>query len=263
MSDDMYTRTRLLLGDDGIERLRNASVIICGCGAVGGYTAEAMVRAGVGRIRFVDGDTFSESNLNRQILCTHGTIGRYKSEVAEERALSINPSLKADHMVCHISAETLPSIFDTQCDLLLDCIDTLACKAELIRYAYSRDIPVFSSMGAAMHMDPTRIHASTLDKTSVCPVARSLRKSLRDIDQSSIRVVYSDEEPLTVERETDEHGKGVIGSLPTVPGIVGLTLASLAISHITGKRRPRTAKVISNSQIGPPSGKTNPAEELR
>ena len=235
MSDDMYSRTRLLVGDEGIERLTKASVIICGCGAVGGYTAEAMVRAGVGRIRFVDGDTFSESNLNRQILCTRDTVGRFKSEVAEERARSINPSIDADHMVCHISSETLLSIFDTECDILLDCIDTLACKADLIRYAYNKRIPMFSSMGAAMHMDPTRIHVSTLDKTSVCPVARSLRKSLRDIDQSRICVVYSDEEPFSVERETDEHGKGVIGSLPTVPGIVGLTLASMAISHIIGK----------------------------
>ena len=235
MTDDMYSRTRLLLGDDAVGRLKRASVLICGCGAVGGYTAEAMVRAGVGRIRFVDGDTFAESNLNRQILCTRDTLGRSKSECAEERARSINPSITADHMDCHISSDTLPSIFDTDFDVLLDCIDTLACKAELIRYAYGKGIPVFSSMGAAMHVDPQRVRASTLDKTSVCPVARSLRKSLRDIDQSRITVVYSDEVPFSVERSTDEHGKGVIGSLPTVPGVAGLTLASLAVSFICGK----------------------------
>ena len=229
----MYSRTRLLLGDDGIERLRNASVVLCGCGAVGGYAAEALVRAGVGRIIFVDGDTFSESNLNRQILCTRDTIGRSKCECAEERARSINPSIDARHLSCHISSETLPSIFDGGCDVLLDCIDTLACKADLIRFAYNRNIPVFSSMGAAMHSDPTRVHVSTLDRTSVCPVARSLRKNLKDIDQTKITVVYSDEEPPSLERETDEHGKGVIGSLPTVPGLFGLTLASLAISHIS------------------------------
>ncbi len=228
----MYSRTRLLVGDEGIERLKKTSVILCGCGAVGGYTAEAMVRAGIGRIRFVDGDTFSESNLNRQILCTRETLGKSKSACAEERARSINPDIIADHMDCHISAETLPAIFDTECDILLDCIDTLACKSDLIRYAYGKGIPVFSSMGAAMHADPSRIHVSTLDRTSVCPVARSLRKSLKDIDQGRISVVYSDEEPLSAERETDEHGKGIIGSLPTVPGVAGLTLASAAISRI-------------------------------
>ena len=232
MTDDMYTRTRLLIGDEAVERLRNSSVLICGCGAVGGYTAEAMVRAGIGRIRFVDGDVFSESNLNRQILCTKETIGKSKSECAVERARSINPDIDADSVSCHISSETLPRIFDGEFDLVLDCIDTLACKAELIHYAYDRSIPVFSSMGAAMHIDPQRVHATTLDRTSVCPIARSLRKSLKDIDQSRISVVYSDEEPVRIETESDEFGKSIIGSLPTVPGVAGLTLASMAISHL-------------------------------
>ncbi len=235
MTDDMYSRTRILLGDEGIETLKKASVLLCGCGAVGGYTAEAVVRAGIGKITFVDGDTFSASNLNRQVLCTRDTLGRCKSECAAERARSINPDIVCDVKVCHISDDTLPSIFDKDYDIVLDCIDTLACKAELIRYAYVKGIPVFSSMGAAMHYDPQRIRASTLDKTSVCPIARSLRKSLKDLDQSKIKVVFSDEVPPEIPRETDEFGKGVIGSLPTVPAVAGMTLASMAISHLVGR----------------------------
>jgi len=235
MTGDMYSRTRILVGDEGIEALKDASVLLCGCGAVGGYTAEAMVRAGVGRIVFVDGDTFSESNLNRQVLCTRDTIGRYKAECAVERARSINSDIMAEAKVCHISEDTLPSIFDRDYDVVLDCIDTLACKADLIRYAVGKGVKVFSSMGAAMHFDPQRLKASTLDRTSVCPIARSLRKSLRDLDQSRISVVYSDEEPPSIPRETDEYGKGVIGSLPTVPAVAGNTLASMAISHIIGR----------------------------
>ena len=235
MTDDMYSRTRILIGDEGVEKLKRARVLICGCGAVGGYAVEGIVRSGVGHITLVDGDVFSVTNLNRQIACTTDTIGRGKAECCAERARLVNPDIDVDVMVCHISDETLPSIFDREYDVVMDCIDTLACKADLIRYAYDGNLKVFSSMGAAMHVDPQRLHASTLDKTSVCPVARSLRRSLKDIDQSKISVVFSDEEPPRIPRETDEHGKGVIGSLPTVPAVAGMTLASMTLSYLLAR----------------------------
>lgn len=235
--DDMYTRTRLLLGDEGVDRLKGSSVLVCGCGAVGGYAIEALVRAGVGAVTLVDADTFSPSNLNRQILCTSDTIGRSKSECAAERARSINPSIDAVPLKCRITPETLPDIFSRRYDAVMDCIDTIACKAELIRYAYSTGHRVFSSMGAAMHYDPSKLRVSTLDRTSVCPMARNLRRSLRDIDESAVSVVYSEEKPPSIERRVDEHGKGVIGSLPTVPAVTGMMLASLAIDYLSGRTR--------------------------
>lgn len=148
----------------------------------------------MGRIVFVDGDAFSASNLNRQILCTRDTEGMRKCEAAVIRARSINPDIVAECIDTRIDASSAPRILDTGCDVLADCIDTIACKAELIRQALKAGMPVFSSMGMAMRRDPLRLHRTTLDRTSVCPVARNLRKALRDVDTSLVSVVFSDEE---------------------------------------------------------------------
>lgn len=232
---DISDRTGLLLGSEGVERLRSTSVIVCGCGAVGGYAIEGLVRAGVGRIRVVDSDIFSESNLNRQVLATVDTVGRSKAQVACERARSINPDIDIEAMECMVSKETVPKILEGNFDILVDAIDTVGHKVELLRYACSRGIRTFSSMGAALHMDTQSIEVAPIMKTHTCPLAASVRKKLRDCDTSRITAVFSEEPPISIPMDRDEHGKSVLGSLPTVPAVFGMTLANLAIMEIVNR----------------------------
>lgn len=220
------------MGDEGVEKLKSSSVIVCGCGAVGGYAIEGLVRAGVGKIRVVDKDVFSPSNLNRQILCTAETLGRTKSQIACERARSINPGIDIEGLDTYINGETVPTILEGNWDILVDAIDTIANKALIDSAALGKGLPVFASMGAAMHLDPTRIEVATLKKTKVCPLAAKLRKQMKDVDTRNMTCVYSTETVPVKPSERDEHGKSVLGSLPTIPGIFGLTLAGLAIEYL-------------------------------
>ncbi len=232
MTDDISTRTQLMIGEEGVEKLRNSSVIVCGCGAVGGYVIEGLVRAGVGKLRVVDGDVFSGSNLNRQILCTTETVGRKKSEVACERARLINPDIDIEGMDLFVTRETVPSILEGEWDVLVDAIDTIGNKSELLKEACGRSVKIFSSMGAARHFDAAAIRIAPLKKTSVCPVAARLRKDLRDIDTDNITCVYSIETPIETPSGRDEHGKSIIGSLPTIPAIFGMTLANETVKYL-------------------------------
>jgi len=228
----MTTRTELILGEDGISKLKGSSVILLGTGAVGGYALEGMVRAGIGRIRVVDHDVFNESNLNRQILATTATLGRSKVEVACERARSINPDIDIEGMDVLVNEETIPGIVTDDFDIVVDAIDTLRNKAALLRYVSEQGITTFSSMGAALHIDTQAVRVAPLMKTRTCPLAASLRKALRGCDTSMITAVYSEEPPVVTPSERDEHGKSVLGSLPTVPAIFGMTLANEVIRHI-------------------------------
>ena len=236
---EMSDRTGLLVGEEGLRRLSEASVILAGVGAVGGYALEGLVRAGVGKIRVVDGDVFSGSNLNRQILATVDTVGRPKAEVACERARSINPGIDIEPMAALVDDSTVDGILSGDYDILVDAIDTVRCKVSLLRRACETGIPTFSSMGAALHLDTQRVRVAPLRKTSVCPLAGAVRKGLRDLDTSGITCVFSDEPPVSVPTERDEHGKSVLGSLPTVPAVFGMTLANLAIM-----------KILSDGQCG-------------
>ena len=234
---DMSERTGLLVGEEGIRRLSEASVILAGVGAVGGYALEGLVRAGIGRIRVVDADTFSGSNLNRQILATVDTVGRPKADVACERARSINPDIEIEPMRVLVDDTTVDDILSGDFDILVDAIDTVRCKISLLRRASEIGIPTFSSMGAALHLDTQRVRVAPLRKTSVCPLAGAVRKGLRDVDTSNITCVFSDEPPVSVPTEKDEHGKSVLGSLPTVPAVFGMTLANLAIARVLDGRK--------------------------
>ncbi|MBQ8179625.1 MAG: tRNA threonylcarbamoyladenosine dehydratase [Candidatus Methanomethylophilaceae archaeon] len=236
MADGISDRTGLLLGDEGVERLRSASVVLCGCGAVGGYALEGLVRAGVGRIRVVDADVFSGSNLNRQILATVDTVGRPKAEVACERARSINPDIDIEAVSVMVSESTVPGIVDGGYGILVDAIDTVEHKVALLRHAASTGTVTFSSMGAALHIDTQMIRVAPLASTRVCPLAAAVRKRTRDLDTSRITCVFSEEPPIARPGDRDEHGKSVLGSLPTVPAVFGMTLANLAIRHIVEGR---------------------------
>ena len=232
MSDDMGTRTQLLLGEEGMGKLRDSTVALAGAGAVGGYVLEGLVRAGVGHIRVVDADVFSASNMNRQILATTDTIGRNKADVAVERARSINPDIDIVAINTMVSEETIPSILEDVPDVLADAIDTIGHKVSLLRYAVEHDIVTFSSMGAALHMDTTSIKVDTLKRTKVCPLAQSVRSRLRDLDTSKVTCVYSEEKPMVKPDSRDEHGKSILGSLPTVPAVFGMTLANEIILYL-------------------------------
>ena len=235
MSDGIGARTELLLGEDGMRKLKDSTVVLAGAGAVGGYVLEGLVRAGVGHIRVVDGDVFSASNMNRQILATVDTIGRNKSDVAVERARSINPDIDIEAINMLVSEETIPMILEDVPDVLADAIDTIGHKVALLRYAAENDIVTFSSMGAALHMDTLALRVDTLKRTKVCPLAASVRSRLRDVDTSRITCVYSEEKPLVKPEARDEHGKSILGSLPTVPAVFGMTLANQIILHLIQK----------------------------
>lgn len=231
----MSERTSLLIGEAGVERLRNSSVLLVGCGAVGGYALEGLVRAGVGKIRVVDHDVFSESNMNRQILATTNTVGVPKVEAACERAKSINPEIQIEPLDTLVNPETVSEILDGDFDILVDAIDTLGNKIALLSAASDKGIVTFSSMGAALHIDTQSVKIAPLMKTNTCPLAASLRKALRDKDTSKITAVYSVEPPVVKPSERDVHGKSILGSLPTVPAVFGMTLANEAIKYILSR----------------------------
>jgi len=225
----MSTRTEILVGSDGLERIRGTSVVLAGCGAVGGYALEGLVRAGFGKIRVVDHDVFSDSNLNRQILATTDTLGRPKVEVACERARAINPDIDVEGIDMLLTEDNAPEVLEGDFDILVDAIDTVRNKVALLRCASQTGIVTFSSMGAALHLDTQAVRVAPLMKTSVCPLAAAVRKSLRDCDTSRIAAVYSIEPPAVTPTDRDDHGKSVLGSLPTVPAVFGMTLANEAI----------------------------------
>ena len=256
MAEDMSSRTEILVGKEGVERLRASSAVLCGCGAVGGYAFEGLVRAGIGRIRVVDKDVFSESNLNRQILATLDTIGMEKTEAARRRALSINPDVDIERMDVLVSEETVPEILDGGFDVLIDAIDTVRMKVCLLRAACDAGIRTFSSMGAARHMDAGAIRIAPMMSSRVCPVASAVRSGLRGYDASRITCVYSEEKPIDAHEGRDEHGKSVLWSMPTIPAIFGMTLANEAIRHILYGKRPAGG----SPRRRPPAGRRKPSK---
>ena len=209
MTGDISERTSLLIGEEGVRILKDSFVVLTGLGAVGGYVLEGLVRAGIGHIRVVDSDIFSESNLNRQILATKDTIGRPKAEVAAERARSINPDIDIEVMRCMVSEDTVPDILSGSPDVLADAIDTVEHKVSLLRFAAGNDIRTFSSMGAALHFETSSIKVATLKKTNTCPLAASVRSRLKDLDTGCITCVYSQEPVLINPSERDDRGKRV------------------------------------------------------
>ena len=235
MADGISDRTSLLIGEEGVRILKDSFVVVAGAGAVGGYVLEGLVRAGVGHIRVVDSDVFSESNLNRQILATKDTIGRKKAEVAAERARSINPEIDIEIMPVMVSSDTVPDILSGNPDALADAIDTVEHKVSLLKYAAEKRIRTFSSMGAALHFETSSIRVATLKRTNTCPLASSVRSRLKDLDTGCIICVYSEEPVLVKPSERDDHGKSILGSLPTVPAVFGMTLANEIIRYLLTK----------------------------
>ena len=221
--EEMYDRTRILAGDEGVERLKSASVLVMGTGGVGSYAAEAIGRAGVGRVTLMDGDSVQASNLNRQLVALTSTLGRNKAEVMAERIRDINPD--ADVTAVPKFYKTGEEIDLTQFDWVIDAIDYVDAKTELIRRATESGVNIISAMGAAGKFG-TDFIVEDISKTQTCPLAKVMRKRLRAIGIEHLPVVYSKEKPVP--------RTGDLGTLSYVPGSMGLTLAGYVIRQIAG-----------------------------
>lgn len=231
---DWQERTRLLLAEEAIQRLEKAHVAILGIGGVGGYVAEALARSGIGHLTLVDNDTISLSNLNRQIIATVDHIGEYKTDVMQERILSINPKAKVevfhDFFLPGMQADFLPF---SQYDYVVDAIDTVSAKIELAIRAQEEKFPLISSMGTGNKLDPSQFVVSDIYQTKVCPLAKVMRKELRTRGVEKLKVVYSEEEPLTPGAQVkDGERRAIPGSISFVPGAAGLVIAGVVVREL-------------------------------
>ena len=242
-----------MLGKDGIARLRAARVAVFGIGGVGGFTVEALVRSGVGAIDLVDDDRVCLTNLNRQIIATRKTVGKYKVDVAEERIHEINPACAVVKHPTFYTPETAGEFDFTQYDYVVDAIDTVTGKVQLVLQAQAAGTPIISSMGAGNKLDPTAFRVADIYKTSVCPLARAMRRELKKRGVKHLKVVYSMEPPLTPLEDEEISCKyhcicppgterkctvrrQVPGSNAFVPSVAGLILAGEVIKDLTGVR---------------------------
>ena len=239
--EDRLSRTRLLLGDEAMEKLARSTVMVVGCGAVGGFAIEALARSGVGKLILVDFDVVKESNINRQIFALHSTLYQEKAVVARNRIRDISPDIKVEILPVLVNADTIDEVLDRRVDFVIDAIDTLNPKTILIEQLMARGIPFISSMGAALKTDATKIAIVPMKKTIHCPLAFFVRKRLRrrGVDLT-FPVVYSCEDvsqklhlemPDAPENETGRVRHNM-GSLPTITGIFGLLCANYAIEYL-------------------------------
>ena len=246
---NQFSRTQLLLGKENMDKLKNARVAVFGIGGVGGFTAEALVRSGIGAIDIIDNDKVSLSNINRQIFATHKTIGKFKVDVAMERLLDINPELKIEKRQIFYTPETSNQFDFSHYDYIVDAIDTVSGKIELILNAKKTKTPIISSMGAGNKLDATAFEVTDIYKTSVCPLARVMRSELRKRNIKNLKVVYSKEKPITPVEDTEIIGndfdfsdknsererkihRQVPGSTAFVPSVAGLIIAGEVVKDL-------------------------------
>ncbi len=235
-----YCRTQFLLGEQGMSRLRKAHVAVFGLGGVGGYVVEALARSGIGALDLVDHDTISLTNINRQILATRNTVGRSKAEVAAERVLAIDPEIKVRAIQTFFTPDTADTFDFTQYDYVVDAIDTVTGKLALALTAQETGTPIISSMGTGNKLDPTAFRVADISQTSVCPLARIMRKECRKRGIRKLKVVYSQEEPIKPAlspedpawAELPEGRNALPGSNAFVPSVAGLIIAGEVIKDI-------------------------------
>ncbi len=230
------SRTVLLIGEEGVEKLKKARVAVFGIGGVGGYVVEALARSGVGALDLVDKDVVSESNLNRQIIALHSTVGKLKTEVAKERAEDINPEIAVRCYNVFYLPENADDFDFSVYDYIVDAIDTVSGKISIIERAKAANIPIISAMGAGNKLDPTAFEVADISKTSVCPLARVLRRELKKRGIEHVKVVYSKEEPTNSGLTDEESGKPLAGSIAFVPSVMGLLLAGEVIKDLVAKK---------------------------
>lgn len=244
---EQFVRTEMLLGADTMEKLKNVHVAVFGVGGVGGYVVEALARSGIGKFDLIDNDTVALSNLNRQIIATHSTIGRYKVDVMKERILDINPSAEVTVHKCFFLPENSGEFDFSQYTYIIDAIDTVTAKLELIVKAQKAGVPIISSMGTGNKLDPTKLEVTDIYKTEMCPLARVMRTELKKRGIKKLKVVYSKEQPIkTQKNETHQitssnqgRIKDVPGSVAFVPSVAGLIIAGQVIHDVKGDQYAR------------------------
>ena len=247
-----YSRTAILLGAESIEKLENATVAVFGIGGVGGFAAEALARSGVGNLELIDHDTVSVSNINRQIVALCSTVGKYKVDVMKDRILDINPKINVTAHKCFYLPETAGQFDFSKYDYVVDCIDTVTGQLQLIEAAKAAGVPVISSMGAGNKLDPTAFQVADISKTSVCPLAKVMRRELKKRNIKNVKVVYSkedvveakisEEDAKKAEQQRDDENntgrrKSIPGSIAFVPSVAGLILAGEVIKDLTMEKQ--------------------------
>ncbi len=251
---DQFSRTRLLLGAEAVDILQHARVIVFGVGGVGGFAAEALARSGVGTIDLVDNDTVCLTNINRQIIATHQTVGRYKTEVMAERIHDINPDCIVHRHECFFLPETSAEFHFEDYDYVIDAVDTVTAKIQLVMACQETGTPIISSMGAGNKLDPTKFQVADIYKTSIDPLARVMRRELKKRNVKHLKVVYSTEEALTpiadAVHASDEtvssdvehfsNRRSTPGSVAFVPSVAGLIIGGEVIKDLTKEARKRT-----------------------
>lgn len=252
---NQFARTELLLGKEALENLGKSRVAVFGIGGVGGYVCEALVRSGVMSFDLIDNDKVSLTNLNRQIIATHKTIGRYKVDVMKERMLEINPDVNVRVYKCFFLPDNADIFPFEEYDYIVDAVDTVTAKIELVLKAHSANTPIISAMGAGNKLDPSRFRIADIYKTEVCPLARVMRKELKKRGIKKLKVVYSDEKPIRPENEkilkykkNEENTTEIIrdgsiekrslpGSTAFVPAVAGLMIAGELIKELSADKR--------------------------
>ena len=230
--NERFSRTVSLIGEENFMKLQKARVAVFGIGGVGGFVVEALARGGIGTLDLIDRDTVSISNMNRQIIALTSTLGRYKAEIAAERAKEINPDIKVNVYNTFYTPETAVDFDFSQYDYIVDAVDTVTAKIELVMQAEKTHTPIISSMGTGNKLDPTRFEVSDIYKTSVCPLARVMRRELKKRGIKKLKTVYSKEEPLPVSQYDEITKKPVPASISFVPSSAGLIIASEVIKDI-------------------------------
>lgn len=235
MNNPEFSRMHMLISKEAAERIANAHVVVFGIGGVGGHAAEALVRAGIGELTFIDHDVVSESNINRQITALHSTVGKPKAEVMRERALDINPKATVHAKVMRYCADTRDELFAPNYDYIIDAIDIVTNKIDLICTAHEKSIPIISAMGTGNKLDASAFSVTDLSKTQNCPLARIMRKELKRRGIIHHPVVFSEEFPLTpdgVVQDSTPGRRSTPGSVSWVPGCAGMIMAGEVIRAI-------------------------------
>lgn len=233
MNQEAWTRTRQMLGEDAMERLAKARVAVFGLGGVGGMAAEALVRSGIGALDLIDHDKVSVSNINRQVFALHSTVGEYKVDVAMKRLKDINPEVTLRSFQTFYMPENAEMFDFTQYDYVVDAIDTVTAKIELVLQAQAAGVPVISAMGAGNKLDAAGFQVADLYETSVCPLAKVMRRELKNRGVKNLKVVYSKELPYC-SGAVDENGKRIPASVAFVPPVAGLILAGEVVKDLIG-----------------------------
>ncbi len=231
--NEIFERTSLLLGEEAIEKLCKKRVAVFGIGGVGSYVVEALARSGVGALDLVDNDIISKSNINRQIIALHSTIGKSKCEVAKQRILDINPDIKVTTHQIFFLPENSHTIDFSKFDYVVDAIDTISGKLEIIERAHNASVSVISSMGTGNKLDASRFKICDISKTSVCPLARVMRRELKKRNIPSLKVIFSDEAPITPkEISNPDSPRPIPGSVSFVPSVAGLMIAGEVVMDL-------------------------------